>query len=588
LIIGILLANACSNTNEIVMLEAEQFAHTGGWVTESAYIDEMGSSYLMAHGMGIPVEDAYTSVKFPYPGTWHLYARTYNWVSPWYAGEAPGVFRIAVGDILSDTIFGRKQGSWAWEYGGAFTVEDGSVEIRISDLSGFNGRVDALVFTTENNPHLPNDPAKLRELREKSGAVPSNTYNEGTYDLVIPGRGIEAIAAALAASRSGLTVALLWDGPLPALSELFTENDNSSEAAPGKPYPALGYLMNEIHAVNKMDDEDEELSPSELFFQYIDSQDGLAFFPDLHVIEIQKEDGRISSLIALNTLSGEKHYFEGLLFADCTANSQLGTLAGLDKFYGEKNKDSIPELVAMGQSIGWSAERVEDSIAFPSCSWAIPFNSSTYLPGSHSGKKWVAGFYPEKGRTEEEIRDYLLRAVYGNWAYLKHNEAEDYGCFVLDRMDQHTEILESSRIAGLYKLTRKDISEQKAFPDAFITISEPVRLYYPDSANSVNFPEEPFISSVSTDSMVEFQLPYRVLCAKGIDNLYMAGSNISVSHYVSGAIRSDRTHCISGEVVGLAAALCLELNCTPEKLLDKYADELYGILKEGVAEPSFQ
>ena len=35
----------------IICLEAEQFAERGGWAVDSQFIDQMGSSFLLAHGM---------------------------------------------------------------------------------------------------------------------------------------------------------------------------------------------------------------------------------------------------------------------------------------------------------------------------------------------------------------------------------------------------------------------------------------------------------------------------------------------------------------------------------------------------------
>jgi hypothetical protein len=42
-------------------------------------MDLMGSSYLMAHGMGMPVEDAETTVEFPSSGEYYVFVRTFNW-----------------------------------------------------------------------------------------------------------------------------------------------------------------------------------------------------------------------------------------------------------------------------------------------------------------------------------------------------------------------------------------------------------------------------------------------------------------------------------------------------------------------------
>lgn len=39
---------------ETIVLECEQFEDLGGWSLDSQFIDEMGSSYLLAHGLGKP------------------------------------------------------------------------------------------------------------------------------------------------------------------------------------------------------------------------------------------------------------------------------------------------------------------------------------------------------------------------------------------------------------------------------------------------------------------------------------------------------------------------------------------------------
>ena len=47
-----------------LFVEAESFSHKGGWVVDQQFMDLMGSPYLLAHGMGEPVDDAYTEVTF--------------------------------------------------------------------------------------------------------------------------------------------------------------------------------------------------------------------------------------------------------------------------------------------------------------------------------------------------------------------------------------------------------------------------------------------------------------------------------------------------------------------------------------------
>ena len=64
LLIGLLLPFA-GMAEKGVWLEAEGFKTLGGWLTDQQSFRQMGSAYVMAHGMGIPVADAETRCAIP-------------------------------------------------------------------------------------------------------------------------------------------------------------------------------------------------------------------------------------------------------------------------------------------------------------------------------------------------------------------------------------------------------------------------------------------------------------------------------------------------------------------------------------------
>jgi hypothetical protein len=66
-----------------VFIEAEGFKNHGGWLIDQQSMDYMGSPYLLAHGLGVPVKDAVTTVEFPHTGSYRLWVRTRDWVAPW-------------------------------------------------------------------------------------------------------------------------------------------------------------------------------------------------------------------------------------------------------------------------------------------------------------------------------------------------------------------------------------------------------------------------------------------------------------------------------------------------------------------------
>jgi hypothetical protein len=65
-----------------VLVEAESFSVRGGWAVDQQFIDTMGSPYLLAHGLGEPVDDAVTTVTFPSTGSYKVWVRT-NELGSW-------------------------------------------------------------------------------------------------------------------------------------------------------------------------------------------------------------------------------------------------------------------------------------------------------------------------------------------------------------------------------------------------------------------------------------------------------------------------------------------------------------------------
>ena len=93
-----LFANKVNNlpSQEFAFVEAEQFANHGGWDLDQQSMDQMGSPYLLAHGLGIPVQDATTEITFPSSGNYRVWVRTKDWVAPWNAPGAPGKFQLKI------------------------------------------------------------------------------------------------------------------------------------------------------------------------------------------------------------------------------------------------------------------------------------------------------------------------------------------------------------------------------------------------------------------------------------------------------------------------------------------------------------
>lgn len=59
----LLLSISWSLKADNIFIEAESFDNKGGWVLDNQSMKQMGSSYLLAHGLGIPVKMLQQSSK---------------------------------------------------------------------------------------------------------------------------------------------------------------------------------------------------------------------------------------------------------------------------------------------------------------------------------------------------------------------------------------------------------------------------------------------------------------------------------------------------------------------------------------------
>ena len=149
LILVISLCSAsCSKKDYNIFIEAESFSNKGGWIIDPQFVEQMGSPYLIAHGLGKPVPDAETMIPVQQKGKYHIWVRTMNW-SPgeW---DAPGTFKVIVGGKELKDKLGTDVG-WKWQYAGKTFIEDSLILIGLHDMTGFDGRCDAIFLNTKKS-----------------------------------------------------------------------------------------------------------------------------------------------------------------------------------------------------------------------------------------------------------------------------------------------------------------------------------------------------------------------------------------------------------------------------------------------------
>jgi len=586
LLLILLLSNTLLS-GQSLLVEAELFRQKGGWITDSQFIDQMGSPYLLAHGMGTPVEDAETMIKLPNAGEYHLWVRTKDWIPE---GKGPGKFEIWINDNKAGEIYGDDGiNSWHWVYAGKIFLPDREVKLALRDLTGFAGRCDALFFSTKKDSPLPESQEERNRL---NGNFKTTPIQEGTFDLVVAGGGVAGICCAIQAARLGLKVALINNRPVlggASSSEIRISTDGDTFQ---NKYPSLGRIVREIDneyagiggtSAHMYRDRDR--------LQIVENEKNICLFENMHISEIGMNSNIIRGLYAIDLNTFEKHYFEGALFADCTGDATLGLLAGAHHLYGRESRNETQEPSApleadnlvMGSSNQWYAEKQEKDTDFTVQGWMLPFTKDYHFDLTRSVWNWESGFNNwHTVKDAEIIRDHNLRAIYSNWAYLKSNKPEKYGKYKLAYLSHITGKRESYRLMGEHLLTEQDIVDKVIYPDALVTTTWGIDLHYPDSINTARFPGQEFIAYAVHPSKLRdvYTFPYRCLYSRNITNLFMAGRNISVTHVALGAVRVQRCTGMMGEAVGIAAYLCRQKHCYPRDIYHTYLADLLLFVKD--------
>ena len=585
---------------ETVEVEAEWFEDYGGWVNDTQFMDQMGSPYLLAHGLGKPVADAKTRFKAK-GGKYNVWVRTKNWTAPWHPDIGAGTFNLVVnGEKLPNLLGCQGKGEWLWVKADDVTLKDGENTLALHDCDGFDGRVDAIVFSTSARPMPIVDELESSRAAGKVGFrrqtyVP-NPESLPKFDLCVVGGGIAGICTAVSAARLGLSVALVQDRPV-------LGGNNSSEVRVHlgayqniPPYPRLGDVLAEFGPKRGGNAESAANYEDDRKLAIIKAEKNIRLFLNEHVNGVKtNEMGRILSVRSVNTKTGVATWFEAANFADCTGDGTVGYLAGADYRMGreaksETNEPDAPEkadMITMGASVQWYAGKTDGDAAFPTRPWMLKtINEANCSPHLKGDWWWEAGLGRDQIAEGEYIRDYGLLVAFSNWAFVKngYSKKDAFADKELKWVAYNAGRRESRRLLGDFILDQNHLRKKDFQPDGTCATTWTIDLHLPKTAEESKFEGEPYQSNSLNEKIWPYPIPYRCLYSRNVPNLFMAGRDISVTHIALGTTRLMRTHGMMGEVVGMAASICKKHNCNPRDVYTTHLDELKELMTKGVGD----
>ncbi len=411
-------------------------------------------------------------------------------------------------------------------------------------------------------------------------------------DVVVVGGGMAGVCAAIAAARNGASVVLIQDRPVlggNSSSEIRmhivgadchgSRNDTDARETG---------ILEELRLECAVRNPQRSASMWDLLlYEWIKREPNIVLLLNTSCIGVKMaSENLIDAVIALRNSTEDLFTVRGKVFIDCSGDGRLGAEAGAEFRKGREGRDEFGESLAppkpdnktMGSSILFITRKHDRPMPFKPPNWIRKFPRCEDLPyRAHSsweyGYWWVEwGGELDTIKDNERIRDELLAIALGVWDHIKnsglHPESENWALEWIGFLPGKRE---SRRFIGDYILTQHDLQRGEVFEDGVAYGGWPIDLHPPEGIDT----KEPPNIAVKVPL---YNIPFRCLYSRNIDNLLFAGRNISATHVAFGSTRVMGTCSVMGQAVGTAAALCVRYNCTPRELGKEAIKDLQQLL----------
>jgi hypothetical protein len=411
-------------------------------------------------------------------------------------------------------------------------------------------------------------------------------------DLVVVGGGPAGVCAAIAAARQGSHVALVQNRPV-------LGGNSSSEirvwicgaTAHGvHMFARETGIMGELYVENQYTNPDGNPYYWDLvLMEKVRAEKNIDLFLNTDVTEIEAhgpaEDRTVDSVTGWMSGSERRITFTAPAFIDCSGDGLIGALAGAEVMRGNESRDTFDESWApetadedmLGSTILFYSKDVGHPQKFVAPSFAVDI-TKTSIPENRVIRQDMNGcafWWIEWGGDmdivgdNERIRDELQAVCYGIWDHIKNSGNYDAETLSLEWIGSIPGKREYRRFVGDHILTQHDVLGQTDFPDAIgfggwsIDLHPAGGVYATEKGSRHWHPEG------------NYTIPLRTLYSRNVDNLWIAGRDISASHVAHGSTRVMATCAVLGEAAGTAAALAQQRGISPRAFAADHVEQLH-------------
>lgn len=401
-------------------------------------------------------------------------------------------------------------------------------------------------------------------------------------DFLVAGGGMAGVCAALAAARHGAGVLLVQDRSRlggNAGSEV-RMHIVGADCSGGRPGWREGGILEELRLDYMAHNPHQAWELWDLLlYDKLVSQPGVTLLLDTFVCGATVTNRHIHEVLARSDKTEHLYRIRAPFYADCTGDCRLGLEAGAAMRMGHEAFTEFEERLAppeagsdtLGSSILFTAKDFGIPVPFTPPTWArkVTEDQLTFrgVRSWEYGYWWIEwGGRHEAIHDNERIRFELLSIVMGVWDYIKNSGAHpDSANWALDWVGMLPGKRASRRLEGPHILTQHDLNGTgEPFDDAVAIGGWPMDDHPPGG-----FDEPDKRPAIQIQTAAVFNIPLRSLFSRNLDNLLMAGRNISASHVAFTSTRVMGTCAVEGQAIGTVAAYCTRHGLTPAELVEK-------------------
>ncbi|MES2277260.1 MAG: FAD-dependent oxidoreductase [Bacteroidota bacterium] len=412
-------------------------------------------------------------------------------------------------------------------------------------------------------------------------------------DLAIIGGGLSGVCAAITAARAGVKVVLVQDRPVlggNSSSEVrLWVLGATSHMGNNNRWAREGGVINEILIENTYrNPEGNPVIFDTVLLDKVTSEPNITLLLNTAIYKVTKADAEtISAVTGFCSQNSTEYEIKAPLYCDASGDGIVGFLAGAAFRMGAESKDEFGEKFAptaeygelLGHSLYFYSKDTGKPVKFIPPDFALQ-DITTEIPRFKSFNAQEYGcklwWLEYGGRMDtvhdtEKIKWELWKVVYGAWNYIKNSgnfpEAET---MTLEWVGTIPGKRESRRFEGDYMLRQHDIVEQRVHEDAVAYGGWSIDLHPADGV----FSEKPGCNQWHSKGI--YQIPYRCLYSKNINNLFLTGRIISATHVAFASSRVMATSAYVGQAVGIASAILKKGELLPRDII---TNNLIGILQ---------